>query len=120
MKKQKLVKVLCTLLLIMVTLISLTQIVYAGIDTGITGPITPDKDYTNVAKKALGVVQYICYGAAVIVTMIIGVQFMTAAPEGKAEVKKKSIYMAIGAGILFAIGAIGSIINKTTAKVFPS
>lgn len=117
MKKQKLIRILFIILFSLVVLTSLTQVVY-GINTGITGSITPDEGYYGMFGKALGVVQYLCYGAAVIIVMIVGVQFMTAAPEGKAEVKKKSVYMAIGAGIMFTIGTVAKIIQNISTQTF--
>ena len=108
------------MLLVVITICSIAQVVCASsINTGISGTtITPAGFIYKYGAKALGVVQYLCYAAAVIVTLIIGVKFMTAAPEGKAEVKKRSIYLAIGAGILFAIGGICTIISNTTDLVF--
>ena len=119
MKKQKLIRIVFIILFSLVVLTSLTQVVY-GISTGIGGSITPDPNYYPYFGRALGVVQYLCYGAAVIIVMVVGVQFMTAAPEGKAEVKKKSIYMAVGAGIMFTIGTIATIIKNISTTTFGS
>ena len=41
---------------------------------------------------------------------------MFAAPEGKAEIKKKMIYLAIGAIVLFAAGGIVQIIGSLANK----
>lgn len=67
--------------------------------------------YNQVGSKVIGVVQYICYGAAVIILMYKGVQFMFKAPEAKAELKKELVSYAIGAMILFAIGTMIKIIG---------
>ena len=119
MKRQRLIKVLFAILYALIIIGLFTPIVYGSIDTSFLTDIGIDKGYVPMVKKGLGVVQYICYAAAVIITMIIGVRFMSAAPEGKAEVKKQSIYMAIGAGILFAIGLIGSIVSNVSTTIFP-
>ena len=78
--------------------------------SGIYGP--QGQTYNNVGGKIISIVQYICYGVAVIVLIYKGVQFMTKAPEGKAEIKKELVSCAIGALILFAIGTFIKIIGS--------
>lgn len=68
--------------------------------------------YNTVGGKLIGIVQYICYGLAVIILIYKGVQFMVKAPEAKAELKKELISYAIGALILFAIGTFIKIIGS--------
>lgn len=65
----------------------------------------------DVGGKIIGVVQLICYAAAFIILLIKGVQFMIAAPEAKADIKKSSIHYAIGALILFMTGTIVKIVG---------
>lgn len=74
---------------------------------GISGPTT----------AILGIVQYICYAAAVILLVILGVRFMTASPEGKAEIKKSAVIYVIGAFLVFAAGLILGIISNTSQQV---
>ena len=61
--------------------------------------------------KILGIATYICYGAAVVVILYKGVQFMNKAPEAKAEAKKEMVACAVGAFILFGIGTIMKVIS---------
>ena len=68
--------------------------------------------YNNVGGKIIGIVQYICYGAAVIILIYKGVQFMYKAPDAKAELKKELINYVVGALILFAIGTFIKIIGS--------
>ena len=68
---------------------------------------------SNMAGVIFGVAAYICYGAAFIIIAIKGVQFMNAAPEGKAEIKKQMIAVAVGAFIIFSIRSILTIISNT-------
>ncbi len=68
--------------------------------------------YNEVGAKIIGLVQYLCYGAAVIVLIYKGVQFMNKAPEAKAEAKKELVSYAIGAFILFGIGTMIKIISN--------
>lgn len=90
------------------------------IDTGALQNIYGNQDSTfnTVGGRIIGVVSYICYGAALIILIIKGVQFMSKSPEGKAELKKELISYTIGAVIVFAIGAIIQLIGKLTLKIF--
>ena len=122
MTKRKVFKNIIRILLITCAIITIMEVVVYGagdsmkIDTGITESIIGmDDGYLDVVKNVIGVVKYICYGASVIIALIIGVRFMTAAPEGKAEIKKQSIYMAVGAALLFATGAFVSIVQAVGA-----
>ena len=50
--------------------------------------------------------------------MSVGVKFITASPEGKAEIKKAAIQYVIGAIIVFAAGTLlGIIANMSTSVV---
>lgn len=80
----------------------------------IGGNIDPDPGLNNIISSLFGVVAYICYGAAVIIVLVKGVQFMAASPEGKAEIKKQIIAVVVGAGILFTIRTILQIIANIT------
>ena len=115
MNKTKVLKNIIRIILLACVILTIMQVVVYGanISTGITGTVIgTDNRYKTIASKLLGVVKYICFGAAVIITLVIGVEYMTAAPEGKAEIKKKSIYMAVGAAILFTAGTIVTIVSK--------
>lgn len=71
---------------------------------------TADPKINQVSGIIFGVVAYVCYGAALIILLIKGVQFMTAAPEGKAEIKKQMIVTVAGAVMVFTIRTILQII----------
>lgn len=85
----------------------------ASIDP-INTTIERDTSMDNIISKVFGVVAYICYGVAIVVLLIKGVQFMSAAPEGKAEIKKQMIAVTIGAVIIFSIRTIIMIISNFT------
>ncbi len=68
--------------------------------------------YRIVGGKIIGAVQYICYGAAIIILIYKGVQFMIKAPEAKAELKKELVSYVIGAVILFSVGTIIKLIGR--------
>jgi NADH:ubiquinone oxidoreductase subunit 6 (subunit J) len=74
-------------------------------------------EFNGMMGKILMIVQVVCYGAAVIILMIAGLRYMNAAPEGKAQIKQQSIRLAIGALIMFAAGAIVSIISGFAGEI---
>ena len=52
-------------------------------------PVKPSLENISATGASITIAQIICYGAAVIILMILGVKFITAAPEGKAQIKEK-------------------------------
>ncbi len=72
---------------------------------------TSDPVASSIGGQLIWVAQIVLYGTAVIIVMFAGVKYMGAAPEAKAEFKKKLIYMSVGAVILFAAGSLVKLIG---------
>ena len=115
MNSKKIVKI-ATILMIIATILMCANVVMAssniptpdsGATSGITGPVT----------KIMGIVQYICYAAAVILLVILGVKFMVASPDAKAEIKKSAVIYVVGAFLVFAAGAILGILSGTFGQI---
>lgn len=70
-----------------------------------------ESEFDSASGAVITLAQIICYGAAVIILMLIGIKFITAAPEGKAQIKEKMVPATIGAIILFAVGTIIKIVG---------
>lgn len=105
-------KIICFILLL--ASIFLGNYTYAGISI----PSNMSSIYSNtdpvassIGGQLIWVAQIILYAAAVIIVIFAGVKYMGAAPEAKAEFKKKLIYMTTGAIILFAAGSLVKIIG---------
>lgn len=81
-----------------------------------------NSDKNDIAGKIIGLAQFICYAAAVIIVLYKGVGLMSKAPEAKADAKKELIACAIGAFILFGIGSIIRIIGSIaiSGRLFPA
>jgi trbC/VIRB2 family len=110
-----------TILVIAMMLVSTVSTVFAegaaevlGKLKGNTGAATA---VTTTANNIIGIVQVICYAAAVIMLVMLGVKFITASPEGKAEIKKSAIIYVIGAVIVFAAGTLLSVISSVSTNV---
>ena len=74
--------------------------------------IQPSFENISAVGATITIAQIVCYGAAVIILMILGIKFITAAPEGKAQIKERSVPAVIGAVLLFAIGSIIKIVGS--------
>lgn len=114
-RKSNIIKIIWTILIAVMLISMLTSCVSASI----TLPSDLSSVYDNddgtigtIGGKIIWVVQTIFYGAAVILVIWSGVKFVIAAPEAKAELKKKFIYMVVGAVFLFAAGGITTIIGN--------
>mgnify|MGYP001771270376 CR=1 FL=1 len=113
-KPKKLLIKISTIIALSLLLTFANTNVYAGI----TLPSGMENIYTtqdpvveSIGGQIIWVVQLIFYAAAVIIVMFAGLKYMGAAPEAKAEFKKKLIYMVVGAVILFAAGSLVRIIG---------
>ena len=60
----------------------------------------------TTTQNVLTIVAYLCYTAAVILLIMLGIKYMTQAPDGKAEIKKMAVTYVIGAILVFAAGLV--------------
>lgn len=109
----KTVTKIITILLIIATILGAVNMVFAdSIEIpGSSNPISGTGLDTTV-KNIIGVVQYVCYAAAVILLVVLGVKWISAAPEGKADIKKSAIIYVVGAALVFAAGVILQVIKN--------
>lgn len=110
-----------TILVIAMMLVSTLSTVFAtgaaGVLNDLKGNTGAATAVTKTANNIIGIVQVICYAAAVIMLVLVGVKFITASPEGKAEIKKSAIQYVIGAIIVFAAGALLGVISNLSNSV---
>ena len=59
--------------------------------------VSPSFENINAVGASITIAQIVCYGAAVIILILLGIKFITAAPDGKAQIKEKSVPAVIGA-----------------------
>ncbi len=110
----KKIRVLASVLLIIAVLLASINIVFAtGVKAPTEGSVVVPDGVENIAGKVLGAGQVICYVAAVILIMWMGVKWLTAAPEGKAEMKKGLIIAAVASALLVGAGVIMNAVGKT-------
>lgn len=116
----KTVTKIITILLIIATILGAVNMVFAdtaqGIDipNGASGGITGG--LTTTTSNVIGIVQFICYAAAVILLIVLGVKWLVAAPDQKADIKKSAVIYVIGAIMVFAAGVILRVIRSVAEK----
>lgn len=67
---------------------------------------------TTTTSNILTIVAYLCYTAAVILLIMLGIKYMTQAPDGKAEIKKMAVTYVIGAILVFAAGLVLQVLSS--------
>lgn len=110
-----------TVLVIIATILSAFSMVFAAPTATPTsgGKITipegnnpTSSGLTGTVSNVIGIVQFICYAAAVILIVMLGIKFMTASPDAKAEIKKSAVIYVVGAVLVFAAGLLLNLIKN--------
>ena len=83
-----------------------------GASTISLSDIKPSMENIGAAGALITIAQIVCYGIAVIIVMMLGIKFITSAPEGKAQIKERSTPALIGAVLLFSVGSVIKIVGK--------
>ena len=121
MKLNKIMKLVVAVLLVALLATFASQLVLAGYD-----PTTADlNSYTNkqdqsgagnAAQNIIGMIiniaQIIGVGVDIIMLVVLAIQYISASPDGKAEIKKNATIYIVGAVILFAASGILGIIRR--------
>ena len=108
-----------SVVLIITTILSAFCMVFA------TGPDIPSgskpgsgaDEVTNITNMVIYVIQIIAFAAAVIMLIFVGIKFLTASPEGKAEIKKTAVIYLVGAILLFAATGILQIVRSLANNI---
>lgn len=115
MSTKKITKIISILMIVFIVL-SAFSMVFAStttpIPTGTKIEGTGGTSLNNIVGAVITIIQIIAFAAAVILLMFLGIKFLTASPEGKAEIKKSAVIYIVGAVLLFAAGGILSIIQN--------
>ena len=123
----KSIKLIVTLLLALILVTTMMQPTFAAKAKATEGwdsvKIKP-KDTTgtsesvgNLANAILSVVQVVAMGTAVIMLIVLGIKYISAAPSDKAEIKKHAVVYVVGAVVLFGATGIIGIIRKFAVNI---
>jgi len=109
---KKYVKVITTVLMVLLVVVSMTSPVFASKLTpgAVTGNQTGTTSIQNIGGQILGIVQVVGTIAAVIILVVIGIKYMMGSAQEKAEYKKTMIPYIIGAIIIFAASNIAQMV----------
>lgn len=117
MNIKKVTKIISIILVVM-TILSAFSMVFA------TGPSVPQPSNPSGATKVndlaggvMYVIQIIAFTAAFIMLVFLGIKFITASPEGKAEIKKSAVIYIVGAILLFAAGGVLALVQQFASNV---
>lgn len=123
MKTKKITKIVSILFMIVMILGAVNTVLGAGTGVG-TVPSIPKgvspagaSDVTKISGMVIYVIQIIAFTAGVIMLVFLGIKFITASPEGKAEIKKSAVIYVVGAILLFAATGILSIVQALASNV---
>lgn len=86
--------------------------VYAFDNSGINPTVTPPGDAANTANSILGVMQWIGYAIAVGMLIFVGIKYVMASADEKANLKNSLIRYVIGAVLIAGATTIASWVFK--------
>ena len=118
MNTKKICKII-SIVLIIITIFSAFSVVFAT-DAPIPSAAKPSNGADKVqslASNVIYIIQIIAFAAGVIMLMFLGVKFVTASPEGKAEIKKSAVIYLVGAILLFGAGGVLTIVQSLASNV---
>lgn len=124
---KKIIKITLIILLLIMFSAILTQSVFAlsNVKAGFNkaeGNISPDSSSgiyektNNVINVAIGVMQLVGVGIAVIMLIVLAIKYMSAAPGDRADIKKHAVVYVVGAVVLFGAAGILGIIRSFAEK----
>jgi hypothetical protein len=70
----------------------------------------------KITGALLTIFRIAAVGIAMIMLVVVAIKYMSAAPEGKAEIKKHAVIYVVGAVVLFASSGILGIIQNFAAS----
>lgn len=100
MKSNKFLKITFIIIQVICLILTVTNITYAGVEE-IYDPVD-DNPFNDSFSTILGILQAVGMSIAVIMLTIIGIKYIMASPEGKADLKQQLFPYLIGCVLLFA------------------
>ena len=85
-----------------------------------SGDDTTNGSVRSITGSLLAVFRIAAVGIALIMLVVVSIKYMSAAPEGKAEIKKHAVIYVVGAIVLFASAGILGIIESFAKNIEPA
>ena len=108
MKKN--VKILSTIIVALTLLSVIGSVVFAFSPDQVTEVTIESSNITKIGGKIFSAVRIVGTIISVVILAILGVKYMTASPEGKADYKANMIPYLVGAILLFGASNLASIV----------
>ena len=105
MKTKTIMKIL-TIVMIVAMLATVALPVFAETPMPGIGNGSVPGGMKTTAETIITVAQFVCFAAAIVMLMVLGVKFISASPDGKAEIKKSAVIYVVGALLVFFAGLI--------------
>ena len=121
MKLNKIAKIVVAVLLLAVVALLCSNIALASsaAETNLQDQFMQKTDSSGASQAAgniigtiINIAQIIGMGVAILMLIVLAIQYIAASPEGKAEIKKNATIYIVGAVILFAASGILGIIRR--------
>ena len=106
MKLRKYAKITLVLFLIGIIATSLSVVFGASIPSAGTDGSGASTAVEKIVGALILIIQIVAFAAAVIMLMFLGIKYITASPDGKAEIKKSAVIYVVGALLVFFAGLI--------------
>ena len=106
-----------TILFFVTMLLSAFSMVFGSVSIPKPSEPAGSGSINNIIGNVIWIIQTIAIAAAVIMLMFVGVKFVTASPEGKAEIKKTAVIYVVGAILLLAASGVLGIIQNLAVNV---
>lgn len=117
MKTKKITKIITILFMIVMILGAINTVLADPAIPKSSAPNSGATDVERISGMVIYVIQIIAFTAGVIMLVFLGIKFITASPEGKAEIKKSAVIYVVGAILLFAATGILSIVQSLASNV---
>ena len=132
MRMSKTVKVITTLILMVMLVMTFNSVAFAGgssasssgdisgvlqdIGTNASGQVAAG-DVSKLGGQIVGIIQVVGIVIAVVILLVLGIKYMTGSAQEKAEYKKTMIPYIIGAILIFAASTIVNVIFNLATSI---
>lgn len=117
MKSVKRIAVACLLFIVAVSVINCSYAISASnLSNAVTGG-TSSNEITGVAKDIWATVAIIIQILAVAAVVFAGLRYMFASADAKADIKKQTVILIVGAVLVFGATAILQLVSNTTNNI---
>lgn len=120
---KKIVKAICFVIPVVLVLLVISNNVFAfdqmtvnTINNNLNGSAAPTSAQNSI-KKVWGTVLLILQILSVAAIVIAGIRYMFASADGKADIKKQTIGLMVGAVLVFGASGVISLITNITKDI---